>query len=155
MITSISYPNFCVQRSNVSFSVFERLLSPIRELEVAFFECGGLRIVSDPGEVSAGGFYDYREKYSKHSRARLFPRAELPEEISWRIRGYADTLARALDLRHIGRLDFFLSGDEIYFNEVNTMPGFTEGSLYTKMMAEAGVSPVELVSRLLTDGVGL
>ena len=131
----------------------EKMLSPIREIEVAFFECKSppIRIITEPGEVAADGFYDYEEKYSPLSRAKILPKAELPRKISEKIREYAEVISEALELRQLGRLDFFLLGEEIYFNEVNTMPGFTEGSLYPKMINEAGISPSGLISLLLSN----
>ena len=75
--------------------------------------------------------------------------AELPTEAEQKILGYADTLARELGLRELGRIDFFLREGEIYFNEINTMPGFTSGSLYPRMLCGCGISPTELLTRLI------
>ena len=134
--------------------LIEKMLTGIRELEVAFFEGCGKRLFSHPGEVKAHGFYDYNEKYSKNSQAEIITRAELDSDTANRIRDYADRLARGVSLRQIARLDFFLCEGEIYFNEINTMPGFTRGSLYPKMMESEGISPKELLFRLVTCAAG-
>ena len=56
---------------------------------------------------------------------------------------------RFLGVRDLSRIDFFLSDGELYFNEINTMPGFTGGSLYAAMLEGAGVSTSELISELI------
>ena len=58
-------------------------------------------------------------------------------------------LVRALGIRDISRIDFFLSGDDIYFNEINTMPGMTKTSLYGKMIEVNGISLRELIGLLI------
>ena len=56
------------------------------------------------------------------------------------MRSYSGLLAEAISVRHVARFDFFLlPGGEVYFNEVNTMPGMTETSLYSEMLRESGL----------------
>ena len=78
--------------------------------------------------------------------------ADLTETERSRIREYSKALAHTLGLSGLSRIDFFRTKDgRILFNEINTIPGFTETSLYPKMMAESGVSPRDLVNLLIED----
>ena len=111
-----------------------------RELECAYLSLGGENIITPPGEaVFDSSFYDYDAKY-KSSRTRVHPIADVSRDVSARIVEYTERLARALMVRHIARFDYFLTSDgDIYFNEVNTVPGFCKGSLYPLMLRAAGV----------------
>lgn len=106
-----------------------------REIEVALIEEGGRLSASAVGEIShESRFYDYEAKY-RDAGTRLFF-SDLPPLQSTRVREYAKTVFRTLGLAHYARVDFFLSeAGEIYFNEVNTIPGFTAGSMYPFLLA--------------------
>ena len=80
-------------------------------------------------------------------------RAELDEAVAGAIKSYSRALVRALGVRNLSRIDFFFSGERLYFNEINTMPGMTEGSLYPMMLGESGISPCEMVNSLIADGI--
>ena len=58
-------------------------------------------------------------------------------------------LVKALGIRHLSRFDFFLTPGGLYLNEINTMPGFTEGSLYAAMIAAHGIDKTQLVNLLI------
>lgn len=129
--------------------IIEKMLSPLRELECAFLSVDGEEIFTPPGEILCDGFYDYNTKYS--SGDNTTSRADIPPEISSTLIDYSDRLVRAVGIRQIARIDFFLSEGRLYFNEINTMPGFTATSLYPRMIARAGIPPATLVERLI-DG---
>jgi D-alanine-D-alanine ligase len=95
-------------------------------------------------------FYDYETKYTE-GRAEMHIPAKLPPEISERARALAVAAFKALDCAGLSRVDFFSvdSPNELFLNEVNTMPGFTKTSMYPKLWEAAGVSYAELVSRLV------
>jgi D-alanine-D-alanine ligase len=123
-----------------------------REIELAVL--GG-----EPAEVSVAGeiivdhpdgFYSYDAKYIDEKGARL----ELPAQIS------TDELARAqklalrtfdvLECEGLARVDLFLQADsKLLVNEINTLPGFTAVSMYPKLWSYSGVSPTQLVTRLI------
>ncbi len=133
--------------------LIERAVIEKRELECAYLAIGDIRLITAPGEaVSEKRFYDYDAKY-KSSKTRLFPVADVDDNVKDKIISYTETLADALSVRHIARFDYFLSADgEIYFNEVNTFPGMTEGSLYPAMLKEAGIDFRSFVRLLFTNG---
>lgn len=127
----------------------EPLLLDKRELECGYFSVKGKELFTKVGEILTKGFYDYDSKYKKGTRTS--PVAEVDEWVNKRIRDYSSRLVRALGVRQICRIDFFLSKGEIYFNEINTMPGFTKDSLYPAMLAASGVSIEELLRGLIED----
>lgn len=130
----------------------ERLIDPLRELECAYFSAQGEEVVTHPGEILCDGFYNYGRKYSGEA-AESICHAELPTRITERIRECAARLCRFIGVRHLARVDFFLSGDELYFNEINTMPGMTERSLYLRLLEGEGISPAEAINRMISDAV--
>jgi D-alanine-D-alanine ligase len=124
-----------------------------RELECAVL--GNLRPeVAGPGEIVVEGkhaFYSYESKYVDPAGARLQIPAALPPTVAERIRAIARTAFIALDLRGMARVDFLARPDlsEIYVSEVNTIPGFTEISMYPKLWEAAGMPISKLVDRLI------
>lgn len=131
--------------------IAERMLSDKRELECAFCEIGGRKIVTAPGEILIDGFYGYGEKYGGKTQTAAVADVDLC--ISEKIREYALSIASALSLRHLARIDFFLSDDGIFFNEVNTFPGFTRESLYPKMLYAAGIDPRDALLSFVNDAL--
>ena len=94
-------------------------------------------------------FYDYEAKYLDPSTQLIVP-AELPEETARRIQDLAVRGYRALDCAGMGRMDFFLTGDgRVYIDEVNTVPGFTPGSMYPRLWEHAGLRYDDLIAKLV------
>jgi D-alanine-D-alanine ligase len=127
----------------------------VREIEVGML--GGYEpLASIPGEVIPhADFYSYDAKYIDAQGASMAIPAKLtPAEIV-----EAKDLARkvfvGLELYGMARVDLFLekTTGHFYFNEVNTIPGFTEISQYPLLWKETGVSPSELLTRLIEAGV--
>lgn len=131
----------------------ERYIGAKRELECAYLSVLGKEYLSGAGEIRCDGVYTYSEKYSKTSMANALAYAALTEEIAETVKGYSLSLVRELGVRHLCRIDYFLSGNTVYLNEINTMPGFTEASLYPKLVETLGISPSELVNSLIEDAV--
>lgn len=102
------------------------------------------------GEIIPGReFYDYEAKYLEPSSKTLVP-AELPEEVSETIREYAVTAFRAVGAEGLARVDFFVADDgRVLINEINTMPGFTEISMFPKLWGASGLDYSELIDRLI------
>ena len=109
------------------------------------------------GEVDeielSGGFFDFTEKYTLKTSAIHVPARISPKKAS-QIQETAKVIYRALGCSGFARVDMFLTPQgEIVFNEVNTIPGFTEHSRYPGMMKAAGISFPELISRILKEAV--
>ncbi|MCE9687436.1 D-alanine--D-alanine ligase [Shewanella sp. AS16] len=113
-----------------------------RELEVAVYEYQGEVVATLPGEIicEANSFYSFDEKYAKNSKARTDVVAQgLAQEISEQIRSYAIKAFKGMKLRHLSRIDFFLTQDnQILLNEINTFPGLTPISMFPKMLQHHG-----------------
>ncbi|WP_434310128.1 D-alanine--D-alanine ligase family protein [Hominifimenecus sp. rT4P-3] len=121
-----------------------------RELECAVF--GGKETkASGIGEIlAAAEFYDYDAKYhSAESRTVVDP--ELPEGVAEEIRQDAARIFEAVDGLGLSRVDFFLEKgtNEVVFNEINTMPGFTSISMYPMLWGARGLAVPELVEELI------
>ncbi|MCL5411632.1 MAG: D-alanine--D-alanine ligase [Patescibacteria group bacterium] len=95
-------------------------------------------------------FYDYEAKYKPGGSKLVIP-ADLPEDISNKIRSMALMAYKAIDCGGMGRVDFLLEKEtnEIYINEINTIPGFTEMSMYPKLWQVEGMSYKELIDKLI------
>ena len=109
-------------------------------------------IASVVGEVIAGAeFYDYDAKYiSTESRTEI--PADISPEAAERLRQAAVTVYEALGCKGLSRVDFFLTyeGEEVVFNEINTIPGFTSISMYPKLFEAAGVPNDTLIDELIS-----
>jgi len=106
---------------------------------------------SIPGEViPSREFYDYEAKYMDDASKTVIP-ADLPEQLSAEIRRLSIAAFRAIDCSGMARVDFLVSRPtgQIFLNEVNTIPGFTTISMYSKMWAASGVEYPVLLDRLI------
>jgi D-alanine-D-alanine ligase len=126
-----------------------------REVECGVLESadGGTPSTSLPGEVEvlAGReFYDFEAKYLEGDSARLTCPADLPAEVTQRVRDLAVRAFEAMGCEGLARVDFFVRPDgEVLVNEINTMPGFTPLSMYPRMWAATGLPYPDLIDRLL------
>lgn len=127
------------------------------EIEVAVLESleyGEDPIVSVPGEVrptKKHDFYSYASKYLDENGAELIIPAALSPQLQAAIRETAKNIFQLLDCEGMARVDLFLERgtDQIYFNEINTLPGFTQISMYPKLMDASGVRYSELLTHLI------
>jgi D-alanine-D-alanine ligase len=104
-----------------------------------------------PGEIAPSHeFYDYEAKYLDPEGARLEVPARLSEEQAARVRELAVAAFKACELSGMARVDFFIDKltGEILLNEANTIPGFTQISMYPRMCEAGGLSYSGLISRL-------
>lgn len=122
-----------------------------RELEVAVLGNVPSHKASGVGEILPGNdFYDYNDKYSSESSSQLVLDAKLPKALDKTIRQYALDAYAILGCSGMSRADFLLSGKGApYLNEINTLPGFTDISMYPKLWEEEGIKQTELISRLI------
>lgn len=120
-----------------------------REIECAVLGSAADVKVSGVGEIlAAAEFYDFDAKYNNaESKTILSP--ELPEGKTEEIREEAGKIFAAMDGYGLSRVDFFLEKDtnEVIFNEINTMPGFTSISMYPMLWNAAGMNIEELVEK--------
>ena len=121
------------------------------EVGCAVLGCDVLTVGAVDEIELADGFFDYKEKYTLETSEIHCP-ARIDHETAQRIKDTAQTTYRALDCRGFARVDLFLTpGNEIVFNEVNTIPGFTTHSRYPNMMKHAGLDFGQIIQRLLRE----
>ncbi len=136
--------------------VIEQGLDRPREIECAVLG-GDSPVVSVPGEIVVDhpdGFYSYAAKYLDDAGATTRIPAELSATEMARARELSLRTFEALDCEGMARVDLFLDGErKLWVNEINTIPGFTQISMYPKLMAASGVPARELVSRLIEQAL--
>jgi D-alanine-D-alanine ligase len=110
-------------------------------------------IASEPGEIvltgeTADGWYDYEAKYTPGGMELVVP-ARISASARERVRTLAVETFVELGCSGLARADFFVDGETVLVNELNTMPGFTETSVYGRLFAASGVAYEELLERLV------
>jgi len=135
--------------------VIVEALAPGIEVECGVFgneHC----VASEPGEIvlAAGesGWYDYEAKYTAGGMELLVP-ARISQAARERVRELAIRAFSYAGCAGLARVDFFVDGDSVLVNELNTMPGFTPTSVYAKLMDASGIPYPELVDRLCRLGL--
>jgi D-alanine-D-alanine ligase len=105
---------------------------------------------SPPGEIrtTSADWYDYEAKYGEGGMELIVP-AEISDQASRRVRELAQQVFTLCGCSGLARCDFFVDGDEVLVNELNTIPGFTETSVYGKLFEADGISYPELCDRLV------
>jgi D-alanine-D-alanine ligase len=105
---------------------------------------------SPPGEIvtKASDWYDYEAKYAEGGMELLVP-AGISESAAERVRELARQVFTLCGCSGLARCDFFVDGEEVLVNELNTIPGFTETSVYGKLFEADGISYPELCDRLV------
>ncbi|MGI8595821.1 MAG: D-alanine--D-alanine ligase family protein [Thermoleophilaceae bacterium] len=111
-------------------------------------------VASEPGEIVIDAdWYDYEAKYTPGGMELQVP-APLEADVRERVRSVAVEAFRAVGCSGLARVDFFVESDgRVLLNELNTMPGFTETSVFAKLFEASGVAYPELVDRLVTLAV--
>lgn len=135
--------------------IVEKALERPRELEVSVLGAGRGIDASIPGEIVPGrDWYDYEAKYECGDSRLLIP-APLSGETSGKLRLMAQSAFRLIGGRGFARVDFLMEsgGESIYFNEINTIPGFTSISMFPKLWQGSGLAPRELLDAILSEAV--
>ncbi len=171
----LSYPMF-VKPANLGSSVGISKVSDPRSLAAAFAQAAqfDIKIVveeslenchevevsilgneapqaSTVGEIVPGGeFYDYSDKYLDGTAQLLIP-ARISDAQAKQVQDYAIRAFKAVDAAGLARVDFFASKDssDVYINEINTMPGFTNISMYPKLWEASGIGYADLIEMLI------
>ena len=133
--------------------LLEKAVPHARELEVSVLGNEEM-IASVVGEIIPGReFYDYNAKYidKGENESRLLIPAPIPDPLTKLMQETAIEVAQCADIRGMARVDFLVDSTcgEVYINEINTIPGFTEISMYPKLFVAAGFSYAGLLDRLI------
>jgi D-alanine-D-alanine ligase len=126
----------------------------IREIELAVLGTDDAK-VSTPGEVIAGAdFYSYDDKYATDSKSTVQIPARLDASIVHQLQAYALEAYQLTRGQGMARVDFFVTDEgQIYLNEINAIPGFTNISMYPKLWQHDGMTYSELLDRLIIDSL--
>lgn len=124
-----------------------------RELEVAILSDKNKIMVSKVGEIIPDSeFYDFDSKYSQKSESKVIIPSDIPEETSDIIRKIAKRAYKIIGCEGLARVDFFLTNeDKIYVNEINTLPGFTNISMFPKLWQHEGINYSDLIDILINS----
>ena len=110
-------------------------------------------LASLPGEISfPGDWYDFKAKYTPGGMELRIP-AGISAGAAARVRGLAVDVFEHAGCDGLARVDFFVDGEQVLVNELNTMPGFTPTSVYAKLLDATGVAYPELIDRLCRLGI--
>ena len=121
---------------------------PGKEVECSLLGHSEL-IASVPGEIVAhADWYDFEAKYDQGGMDLVVP-AGIGDAASERVRELAQRVFRLCGCSGLGRCDFFVDGDDVLVNELNTIPGFTTTSVYGKLLEASGIGYPELCDRLV------
>ena len=136
---------------NVDSSVLVEKYIDCREIEFAILG-NNEPMVSMPGEITTdSGFYDYETKYIKTAGVNIAAPAPISKDMCKKMQDYALKGYKALGLTGFARVDFFVdkNTNEIYLNEINTIPGFTASSMYPFLMNKHNITCDELIKKLI------
>lgn len=123
-----------------------------KEVECAILEDEKIN-VSTVGEIkSAEEYYSFDAKYNIPESKTIIP-AEIAKDETQRIKELAIKAFKAIDGKGLARVDFFIENEtnKIYINEINTMPGFTQISMYPKLFENIGIGYTELLDKLVEN----
>lgn len=129
--------------------IIEKYIKNNRELECAILENKDKLIVSDIGEiVKKDMWYDYDLKYKTKLDTVI---SDIDKSIKKEIQDISKNIFKILKCSNLSRIDFIYDIDnkKLYFNEINTMPGFTEISMYPKLIKNNNIDYKELITCLL------
>ncbi len=105
-------------------------------------------VASVPGEITiSADWYDYEAKYTPGGMELVVP-ARIPDDVRERVRELALATFRLAGCSGLARVDFFVEGNDVLVNELNTIPGFTQTSVFGKLFEASGVPYAELLERL-------
>lgn len=123
-----------------------------QELSVAVLQTKEKTIVSRPVQATRFNVIaDFEDKYVSEQQETLFEPPYSKEALD-KVVEQSTFIFELLDCDHLSRIDFFITEDEeVYFNEINTIPGFTQGSLYPMIMQHEGISYEDMLIMMIED----
>lgn len=157
-ITKVKQPKELSKALNLALSIDERVLIEEevigKEIECGILEHNNQIIASKVGEVlSAEEFYSFNAKYTNQESKTQIP-ADIPKEQELKLQELAIKAFKILNLHGYSRCDFFITNNqEIILNEINTIPGFTNISMYPKLFEASGLAYSDLLDILINEAI--
>lgn len=131
--------------------IIEKYLSKKRELECAIINKKNKLIVSNAGEVMNNNtFYNFSSKYQSNTNISIL---HSEKTLNTNIKNYSKLIYKILECKDMARIDFFLDlkTHKLYFNEINTIPGFTKNSMFPLLIKNSGINYKKMITLLLND----
>lgn len=135
--------------------IIEKFIENNRELECSVIQKNKKIYVSTIGEIiPSNSFYDYDDKYEKNEANMIIP-ASLSKEINKEIKDIAKKAFTVLNCKDFARIDFLIDkkDNSIYLNEINTIPGFTDISMFTKLLEYDKFNIKDLITSLINNSI--
>lgn len=129
--------------------IIEKYIKNKRELECAIIENKNKLIISEIGEIiNNAKWYDYISKYMSNTEIKI---ANISEDLTIQIKNLSKTIFKILKCKKLSRIDFILDSDDntLYFNEINTIPGFTKFSMFPMLIEKLGINQSKLLDIML------
>lgn len=129
--------------------IIEKYIKNKRELECAIIENKNKLIISEIGEIiNNAKWYDYISKYKSNTEIKI---ANISEDLANQIKNLSKTIFKILKCKKLSRIDFILDLDDntLYFNEINTIPGFTKFSMFPMLIEKLGINQSKLLDIML------
>ena len=124
----------------------------VRELECSVIYDNGFKTGQIGEIVSCNQFYDYDAKYEKDSKI-IIP-ANIDKEIEDKIKKYSILISNILEIESYARVDFLLDeNNNLYFNEINTIPGFTNISMFLKLLIGDKYKIKDIITTLIENAI--
>lgn len=130
--------------------IIEKFIKNNKELECAVLEDKKKLIISDVGEIlNNGSWYDFDSKYVNQNDTII---SNIDKNIKQEIKDYSKKIFNILGCNGLSRIDYLydLDNKKLYFNEINTMPGFTEISMFPKLINNEGINFKDIITKLLS-----
>lgn len=153
-VFKVNHPDEFLGKLDEGFAVADEVMVEEyvenRELECAIIEIDGEIKVSEIGEIGKSfGVYSFDEKYLEDNAELIIP-ALVDVEVKEKIQELSKKIFRLLGCSGFARIDFFLDeNNQLFFNEINTIPGFTEISMFPKLIEALGYLPSELIGHII------
>ena len=130
--------------------LIEKYINNPIELECAVLQDKN-KLIVEIGQINHNStFYDYKTKYENDLICtNLIP--DIPDEIKKELINYSKKIFNILSLKGLARIDFFYHENKIYLNEINTLPGFTNISMYPMLLINHGISYSSLLTKLIDN----
>lgn len=133
--------------------LIEKYVDNRQEIECAVIQDEDKVYASTPGEISsANEIYDYDAKYKNNDSSIIIP-AQISDDMIETVRQISTKIFKLLNFSGLARIDFFLSNGLLYFNEVNTLPGFTNISMYPQMLMHDKIEYSQILDILINTAI--
>ena len=132
--------------------IIEKYIDNPREIECACLKDKDDLLIEIGSVEQSNTFYDYKTKYENDTIVTNIE-PDISQDIKNKLKEYCIKIFDVLDLDNLARIDFLIKDDNIYLNEINTIPGFTDISMYPMLISKLGISYKELITRLIENAV--